>query len=978
MKAKKNIFKGLSSVFSFLLAVLICLSAIGVAYEGFINEYFNVSSDDSGLDKSAVYYKTKYTEDGIPSDEGLIRLKESVDEYNIRTEEESAVLVYNNGSLPLSPEKEKNITLLGRAVVDPVYKGVGPGASIDEKRVVDVINAFTNVGFSVNTQVTKAYSASSTKRVRSTDIGEEDISFYTRNLTETFKDYGDVAIIMFSRQGSEGADLAFSDADGVPMLSLHKQEEDLLKLAKEYKDLGIFKKIILLINSAYAMDLWCVEDEEYGIDACLCIGNPGLTGFQGVANLLVGKANPSGHFVDTYATDSLSAASVRNAGDIKDSAGTSRYVVYQEGIYIGYKYYETRYEDLILKRFNANCSEGTYASKGNEWNYADEMVYPFGYGLSYTTFDQTLDAVTWNDDDTITVNVTVTNTGNVAGKSTVQVYAQTPYTEYDKEHLVEKSAIQLLDFDKTDILEPGESESVEIIADKYLIASWDSTAHGGDGGYILDDGDYYIAIGDDSHDALNNVLAAKGASGMYNEKGENVSGNAEKAERYTLAEFDDETYRVSKYSGTVVENQFDNGLYASDYNYFYNNSVTYLTRQDWTTYPKRLEGLVIDDSMSQIRNGDYYEELLPDTVPQVSDYNLEQWSDILFIDMKDVAWEDEDTWNKFLMQLSVAQLATIVSDRGGQDAIEIISKPSNYQCDGPDGSSTSYKYGDMSYNTMYVGESTASCSWNKDIFKERGEFFAEDSLYNKSSLYIAPGVNIHRTQYSGRNFEYYSEDATISYKFAAVQCKAMQENGCLAMMKHFAGNDQETNRQLLYTFMTEQPLREIVMRGFEGGFCEGGALSVMTGMNAIGCCIVARNSAILNNVIKGEWGFKGFINTDAGQGADTPAVSLVSGTDEFCSNTSIYKEFIKIVKAGDGYVLEQLLMANKRFYYAYARSNLINGLSNNATVSNEVPWWITVLNVSVAVIGVVDIVCTASYLYLELSKKRARQEEVPC
>lgn len=233
----------------------------------------------------------------------------------------------------------------------------------------------------------------------------------------------------------------------------------------------------------------------------------------------------------------------------------------------------------------------------------------FGDCLSYTTFDQTLDSVTWNDDNTITVRATVTNTGSAAGKDVVQVYAQAPYTEYDIAHGVEKSAIQVLDFAKTQLLEPGQSETVEITADKYLLASWDSTARGGVGGYILDDGDYYIAIGSDAHDALNNVLAAKGASGMTDEAGNPVEGKAANASLYVMEEFDEQTYSTNPHSGLEVSNKFAEGIFATDYNYFFEGAVTYLTRSDWNTFPENIANLQLNDRMEQIHRGDFYDEL---------------------------------------------------------------------------------------------------------------------------------------------------------------------------------------------------------------------------------------------------------------------------------------------------------------------------------------------------------------------------------
>lgn len=304
--------------------------------------------------------------------------------------------------------------------------------------------------------------------------------------------------------------------------------------------------------------------EEYGVDACLWIGLPGQRGFEAVAGILNGTVNPSGHLTDTYAANSLSAPSVVNGSfnnqnwsnleevlEVVEDAddGVSWSTVQAEGIYIGYKYYETRYEDVVLKQGNADDAVGS--SYGKAWDYAEEVTYPFGYGLSYTEFEQTLDDVVI-EGDKITVTVTVKNTGAAAGKSVIQIYAQTPYGDYEKENLVEKSAIQLLNFGKTELLQPGESQTLTVECEKYLLASYDYTNAKS---YIMSEGDYYIAIGENVHDALNNVLAAKGADGMTDADG--VAAAGEEGKTYTWKEnFDADTCRNSRYTGKEVTNQF--------------------------------------------------------------------------------------------------------------------------------------------------------------------------------------------------------------------------------------------------------------------------------------------------------------------------------------------------------------------------------------------------------------------------------------
>lgn len=962
---KKSLIQGLSVVIAFVVMLLGTLTFLGNKYEGSVNAALGTGGGSGAVGDGEFTYKSEFTADGKPSDEGMKKLLQAEDEFNRDGMGESAVLVKNNGALPLSDDV-KNVTLFGKSMTDPVYRCTSAGPTLDTARLIDPEKAFSAAGYNVNKTLLDAYRADPTKRTSGAtqSIGEVSKSFYASALQAGFSDYGDAAIIMFSRLAGEGIDAAKSDADGENQLALHRQEADLLEMVKGYKDRGVFKNVVVLINSAYAMELGWLYDESYGVDAALWIGNPGLTGFEAIPAILKGEYNPSGHFVDTFAESSLSAPATQNMGDTNFAGSTLTYAVYAEGIYVGYKYYETRYEDVVLGRYNAGSEKGTFASSGG-WNYADEVVFPFGFGMSYTTFEQTLDEVKWNDDGTIDIKVTIKNTGVKAGKSVIEVYAQTPYTDYDRAHGVEKSAIQLLDFSKTELLQPNESKSYDITADRYLLASWDSSARGGKGGYILDGGDYYIAIGNNAHDALNNILAAKGADGLTDEWGNAVNGNADKAKTHNIAALDETTYSKTE-AGNEVSNKFT-GLFASDYNDFFEDGVTYMTRSDWNTFPARIENLAIDERMKKIRSGDFYEEL-KSLMPTPKNYASESNAGIKFIDMKDVEWTNEEKWTQFLGQLSIGEMALVIVDSWGQKAVTSVSKPPNYQCDGPDGGSAKYKYGDKGNNTTYVNQGTMSCSWNKELFERRGELLAEDGLYNVTSVTMGPGVDIHRSPYSGRNHEYYSEDSVFSYIMGAKQCKAMQDKGTIAMLKHLCGNDQETNRKGVCEFMTEQTLREVCLKGFEGCMVKGGAMSAMAAFNCLGVCNAARNKALLTDVVRGEWDWKGFIDTDANDCVDTPTLCVVSGIDMFCLTSGVDKTVARDA-ASDSYALEALNKTNKRFYYAHLRSNLINGMTRDTVVGDNVPWWKIALVVLDVVTGVIAAAAVALNIFMIVTKK---------
>lgn len=676
---------------------------------------------------------------------------------------------------------------------------------------------------------------------------------------------------MFAREGGEGKDLFTSDADGISQLALHESEKFLLKMIKDSEK---FDKVVVLINSSYAMELDWLYEEEYGVDAALWIGCPAMKGFIGVANILTGEADPSGRLVDTYAADSRSAPAVRNSGDFSFTSSDYNYIVEAEGIYTGYKYYETRYQDQVLGINNASSSVGIYASKNGSWNYADEMADTFGYGSSYAEFTEELKSVEWNrETHTVTAKVLVTNDGDPSGiytgksKYVAELYVQLPYVSGN----AEKSAIQLIGFEKTNLLGEGESEELTITVDDYLFATYDENASNGadsskTGCYVFDEGDYYFVVGDDAHDALNNVLSlkygAKVEGKLTDAAGNNVDGNKENAFRYTLDETDNTSYAKSRYTGEVVSNRFDD----IDINYFIKDAVVYLTREDWNTYPSAVTGLMLTDKMTAQLTGK--DSVKSEETPAYTDFTQGTDNGITFIEMKDIDFDDEK-WEDFIDQLTITEMCDIVGENFGQKNISSVNKPANKNTDGPSGSQNAYlkAYGGENA-TCHVDQIVAAATWNKAILKERGEFIAEDALYSGTSQMWSPGANLHRTPFSGRNFEYYSEDSVMSYILSSVQCAAMQAKGLNASIKHFCANDQETNRGGLAIFMSEQAYRQEPLKGFEGAFTVGGALGTMMSGSRIGCRAMYESYATLTEVMRGEWGYNGMTITDAVKGLD--------------------------------------------------------------------------------------------------------------
>lgn len=704
-----GLWTGLSSLCSSLLVLSLVGMDCMMGYAGTVNQALGIRTskivNEGDVGESTTYYESGY---GELNAENLQKLIEDTYTEAVQEEAEGAVLLKNeNGALPLS-EKETGVTLFGHAVVQPLYKNASAGSKgYQTEHNIDLYKALHDAGFSINDTLYDAYAASETTRgtgsfdfaTQTTSVksmGEEKISFYTDELKASWEnDYNDVAIVMLAREAGEGIELEIEDSyEGISQLALHQDEKDLLQMIK---DSGKFSKTIVLINSGNPMELEWLE--EYGVDACLWIGLPGQRGFEAVPGILNGTVNPSGHLTDTYAANSLSAPSVVNGsfnncnwGNLDEvleavedaDDGVSWSTVQAEGIYVGYKYYETRYEDVVLNQGNADDAVGS--SDGKAWDYAEEVTYPFGYGLSYTEFEQTLDDVVI-EGDKITVTVTVKNTGAAAGKSVVQIYAQTPYGDYEKENLVEKSAIQLLNFGKTELLQPGESQTLTVECDKYLLASYDYIHAKG---YIMSEGDYYIAIGENAHDALNNVLAAKGADGMTDADGAETAGEKEKI--YTWKEsFDADTYRNSRYTGEEVTNRFAD----ADINDWQEGTVTYLSGNDWAaTYPMAATQITLSEEMITALAGEYYKK--PEDAPSVTAFTQGDNQGIPLTAMIGLEYDDPQ-WETYLNQFTIDELAVSIADNFGTAEIVSVGKPAILVGDGPDGVGGSFHeetYGD--------------------------------------------------------------------------------------------------------------------------------------------------------------------------------------------------------------------------------------------------------------------------------------------
>lgn len=937
---KSKLWLGLSGVMTFLLTLFISLTLLANNYAGYINSVLGITS--SGLTLQGSAYGN---EKGELTDEGYEKLIQDSYALCVQEVEEGSVLLKNNGTLPLK-STERKVTLFGNNSAHTIWRSGAGGPTPNNEYVIDMAKAFTDAGFTINKVLYDKYASNqygaSYNLGRTDTVGESPKEFYTSTLKDTFKDYNDAAIITFARFGTENIDPKLG------IMVLDKNEEDLLKMIN---DSGKFEKIIVLLNGPLAMELGWLD--EYNVDACLWFGNPGYYGLPGVVNLLSGKANPSGHNTFTFAANSMGSPAMQNFGDYRytfdgaalDNQFGSKYVVYKEGIYVGYKYYETRYEDVILNQGNANSTAGAMEG-ATAWKYEDEVCFPFGFGLSYSEYTQKLDSVTYNGGkDTFTARVTVTNTNNLAGKASVQLYAQLPYTDYDKKNGIEKAAIQLLGYEKIDVPANG-TEHVEIEVDRYLLATYDSKYE--KGGYILEPGTYYFALGNGAHEALNNVLGAKGkTTGLVDHEGKAYTPKTDCVESYDpkLSAIDRNTYKNSPYANDVeVKNQFadaDLNYWADD-----NQKITYLTRNDWQgTFPTTVITLHANAKMVDALDMAKYKKAADAPSYKAGKgtvYEVELDEHLSFADMKGVPYDDPK-WDALVSQLSLEELCVSISDMRGIGGVAEIDKPSNAIDEGPEGLLQKFKFGDKRAATGFPTLPTLAASWDHKLQSKHGDMYAEEALFCGTAMVNAPGCNIIRAPYSSRSSEYFSEDSVLSYYSVSNVVLAMRTKGLICNVKHCFLNEQETNRQGVSTFCNEQAIREIYLKPFEGALTRGKSLGIMTSYNRIGLQYAATHKTLMQTVLRGEWGYEGSIIDDAlvySPHYSVTADMLMAGTNIWCLDGPRKGQMRDLIRdTDDGTLLKALQEANKRIFYAMSNSSLGGSVTAETTVTNGLEWW---------------------------------------
>lgn len=1017
-KTKRRLWRGLTTTTASLLALSLSATSIVDSFRTNIDQLLGTQSTQMVTENGSAddyTYQSDYS--------STTELLDAIEDLGERMSEEGSVLLKNdNNALPLTEEETQQISLLGFSSYYPVQGG-DMGSSLSENEgtdadTVDMVEAFQAKGFTINPTLQTMYENMRDEFMSETILPWGSVTYYrttapgiggtftslepsqeTMDAAEpewrsSMDDYN-VMIVTIARAAGENCNYTPGEAGVDPEQNLNQSdplglsdtERAVINAAVEEKEAN-GGKVIVLLNNASAMEIDELKDNT-GVDAILEIGFPGGYGFYGVADVLSGAANPSGHLADTYAVDYSVSPAAQNYGDYEWTNADSAYsinseIVYAESIYSGYKYYETRYADTVMGQGNAADTVGS--TTGGAWNYEDEVSYPFGYGLSYTTFSQTLDSVNVNlEDRTVTAEVTVTNTGDVAGKDVVQLYVSLPYTDYDREHLVEKAEVQLLDFGKTEELQPGESVTLTLTADAQDMTSWDSTCAneaGTTGNYILDAGDYYFTIGNGSHEAVNNVLAAKG----YTEAdGMTEAGNAANVQSWTLDAMDTASFAYT-INGTAVENQ----LADMDLNYYMPDTVTYLTRNDWSgTWPQTYEGLTATDEMLDIMDNDTYE------ITAQGDTDSVTWgadNGLTLADLKGADLDDE-RWSELMDQMNLED-AMIRTGFGGTStkAIESISSPEVIQNDGPNGinsytlgqyantdadSSDPYVVSEDDPNLNYqfgtmCNETVIGQTFSKELAAEYGAVIGNYSIWSNLTIFWGAGTNLHRTPYNARNHEYYSEDAVLTAGLASNYVATGKEYGVIIAPKHFAFNDTEINRSGIATFMTEQTARENGLRAVQSVVEDAKALGMMTTYNRIGITAGNAHYGLLMNILRGEWGFSGLMSEDFIQDANYSVLkeAVHCGVTMTCNTGDSTMEAISAKwnywttenVSQDAQLMQDLKNVMTWQNYAIANSNAMDGLNETSTIEDVNTWYDNALLAAQIVLAVLTLACVLMYV----------------
>lgn len=863
-------------------------------------------------------------------------------EVNLKLAEEGFVLLKNeNAALPMN--KGARISVFSKNSVNLSYGGSGSGG-FDTSNNKNLYESLNDAGFVTNPTLKNFYESSQSGPVRtanSSDLDNGDNqkiataetpqNKYSDAVKNSYADYSDAALVVITRIGGEGFDLPRyqGDSEGAVSpdshyLELDQNEIDLLTAVTD----GTFKRVVVVFNTPSSFEATFLKDSAYAafadkIDAAVWIGFTGSNGITALGEILNGDVNPSGRLVDTWAADFTKNPSFVNFGtgclpDTTDKYDGGMYysVDYEEGIYVGYRYYETRGE-----------------TDGEDW-YNANVVYPFGYGLSYTTFDWTVGDASASKIElgtTITVPVTVKNTGSVAGKEVVQLYASAPYTLGG----IEKAHKVLVGFAKTKLLQPGESETVTVSFDPYSAASYDYRDANSNGfsGYELEAGEYTLYVSRNAHESEKAIALNLAADVQI---GTDPTTDSGVVNRYT----DSEDFLDSDW-------QLD----------------TMLSRADW-------EGTWPTPQTAQQHAGTdrLYEEIRSEEHNNPTDFDSEEYpwfGEEPTLTLRDllpsaeaegyepVVSYDDERWEELMMGCDEEEMIALINNGAYHTlAMESVGLPATIHGDGPSGFTCFMSKEQVNGTCQYVSEPVMASTWNINLMNELGEAIGEEGTIGDkatgqpySSIY-APGVNIHRSPFGGRCSEYFSEDPFISGMMGAAEVQGIQSRGVLPTVKHFVANEQETHRSIGgdLSWLSEQALREIYLKPFEYTVKLGETRGIMTSFNRIGTRWTGGDYRLLTEILRNEWGFNGLVICDFNtipQYMIPRMMFYAGGSLDLATQQSAMWTDCDTSDAGDAIVL---MRAVKDVMYALVNSNAMNAevIGYNPPIWQEYLHWINI------------------------------------
>lgn len=1024
MKAKKftPAMRGLAALMTCLMVLSIVGTGVANTYRGALDDTLGTESYVTINDDSAARFKTDYAT--------IEDMAAAARDIAIREGEEGTVVMKNdNGVLPL--KANANVALFGLAA----YNVYGPkGGNADAASLAD---ALAGAGLNVNETLKDYYMTNiinmhtemranrwTGKEVPTTVYDHMYVSapgdWTTYQIAEVppaeFEALGvpanwkeaiakdSIGICVFARGAGEGntykpgSALNYAgEATGEDPLKLSADELAVVEAAKE-----TCSKVIVLLNTGNNMMIADIaEGGSHEVDGICYIGCPNDYQTIGIANVLTGKVNATGALASAFVRDHQSIPAVQNVGgdyfaDYEivcrnddprypgkeignigtgsfggaDTYNGGMYIVEAEGIYVGYKYYETRYFDAVMGQGNANSAAG--ATQGSAWNYGDEMLYTFGHGLSYLDYTQTIKSVTVDRsvNGNITAVVEVKNNSNQDGKFLTQLYVQQPYTDYDRTNLVEKSAVMFLNSAKVDVA-AGKSKEVTITIPTKYLASYDANNAKT---YILDAGDYYFTAAAGAHEAVNNILAAQGktvADGMD-------AAGSKAVVSWKLDQLDNTTFAIA--NNTTVTNVADD----ADLNYWLPGTVTYLTRQDWNTFPINYNKLNLkiadspkkDQWIAEMRGETYIisdtgaaAEAVPGPKFTASEIGAEQLNNI-----------NDPYWDKLVHAITIDEAVGAVIHGGSRsDTLTNIDNPVVIQNEGPTGISAGYtdEATGKTYKFNVNSQTLLGCSFNPELAYQWGLVEGNSCLWVERYDLWGSGLTLNRTPYNGRNYEYISEDPMLTNVIGREVIQGCSDKGIINGPKHMGFNDQEHNRAGISAYMTEQKFRETDLRGFEGALSDAFGMGVMIAFNRIGATNASHHVGMIQKIVRGEWGFKGLISTDMMNNylyfnAESMVMAGITQVADFAADNShinlgeggvdaVWPHISLETVSKDSNLVEQARENLKYQLYIFANSAILNISTQRVNT-----WWDTALTVTTYASSILAVLFFLAWVVLTL------------